>query len=70
MPAFLAFCQWLQNSAMGAAMRNSAWLAPTVETIHICAIIALLTSNAILGLRLLGFEPLPQYIQSCRRVAD
>jgi len=54
MPALLAFCQWLQNTPMGSAMRNSGWAAPTVETVHICAIIALLTSNAILGLRLLG----------------
>jgi hypothetical protein len=48
------FCHWLENTPMGAAMRNSAWMAPTVETVHIYAIIALLTSNAILCLRLLG----------------
>jgi hypothetical protein len=55
MPALLAFCQWLENTPMGAAMRNSGWMAPAIETVHICGIIMLLTSNAILGLRLLGF---------------
>jgi len=55
MPTLLPFCQWLENTPMGAAMRNSSWIAPLIETVHICGIIALLTSNAILGLRLLGF---------------
>ena len=55
MPALPGFCQWLERTAVGAAMRNSAWMAPAVETVHIYAIIALLTSNAILGLRLLGW---------------
>ncbi len=54
MPALLAFCQWLENTPMGAAMRNSGWIAPMMETLHICGIVALLTSNAILALRLLG----------------
>lgn len=54
MPAFPAFCQWLESTPMGAEMRNSGWIAPMIETVHICGIIALLTSNAILGLRLLG----------------
>lgn len=61
MPALLAFCQWLENTPVGAAMRNTQWIAPMIETIHIWSIIVLLTSNAILDLRLLGcaFQNVP-----------
>lgn len=54
MTAFLDFCRWLENTPVGEAMRNSRWVAPTVEIFHICGIIALLTSTTILALRLLG----------------
>jgi hypothetical protein len=54
MTAFLDFCQWLENTPVGAAMRNSGWIAPTIEIFHIFGIIALLTSTTILALRLLG----------------
>jgi len=54
MASSLDFCQWLENTPVGSAMRNSGWIAPTIEIFHICGIIALLTSTTILALRLLG----------------
>lgn len=48
------FCQWLEYTSLGTAMRESAWLFPTVETVHLFGIISLVASTSILDLRLLG----------------
>ncbi len=46
----------LEASAFGAAMRDSPWLFPAVEAVHITGIALLVGSIAILDLRLLGFS--------------
>lgn len=51
-PAFLAA---LEDSAIGAAMRQSLYLYPTVETLHILGFVLLVGSIAAYDLRLLGF---------------
>jgi hypothetical protein len=48
------FCQWLENTSMGTAVRESGWLFPTIETGHLFGIISLVASTSILDLRLLG----------------
>ncbi len=48
------FCQWLENTVMGTAIRESAWLFPTIETGHLFGIISLVASTSILDLRLMG----------------
>ena len=49
-----AICQWLENSSMGTAVRQSNWLFPTIETGHLFGIISLVASTSILDLRLMG----------------
>jgi uncharacterized protein DUF6644 len=48
------FCQWLNDTAPATALRESLWVFPIVETIHVLAIALLAGSIAILDLRLLG----------------
>ena len=54
MPDFLSWCQWLENTPMSATLRDSLWLFPAIETVHLFGIVALVGSTAILDLRLMG----------------
>ncbi len=54
MNAVLAFCKWLDHTAMGAAIRDSVWLFPVIETLHIFGIVSLVGATSILDLRLMG----------------
>ena len=47
-------CQWLEATTMGTAIRESLWLFPVIETIHIFGIILLVGGTSILDLRLMG----------------
>lgn len=47
---------WLQSSALSTAMRQWAWLYPTVESLHIISFAILFGSVAVFDLRLLGFS--------------
>lgn len=60
----LEFCQWLEQTSVGAAIRQSLWLFPAIETIHLLGMSALLGTITLLDLRLLGWA-LPQ-----RRVSE
>ena len=55
MPMLFAICYWLEHTSIGTAVRESTWLFPTIETIHIFGIILLVGSTSILDLRLLGW---------------
>jgi hypothetical protein len=48
------FCQWLYDSGIGTAIRESIWVFPIIETVHVLAIALLVGTVAILDLRLLG----------------
>ena len=50
----VAFCQWLERTSIGTAVRESLWLFPVIETVHIFGIILLVGSTSILDLRLMG----------------
>lgn len=50
----LAFCEWLEQTSVGAAVRDSLWLFPVIETVHIFGIICLVGATSILDLRLMG----------------
>ena len=45
----------IEASALGAAMRESVWLYPAAESVHIVGLALLFGSIAVLDLRLLGF---------------
>jgi hypothetical protein len=52
--AFLGFCQWIEKSPLGAGVRDSVWVFPVVESIHILGIVLLAFTASLIDLRLLG----------------
>ena len=48
------FCSWLEQTPLSQAIQSAGWVVPTVQTIHILAIAAVLSSVLMLDLRLLG----------------
>ena len=46
--------QWINDSAVADSIRNSLWLFPIMETIHVAAIVLVVGSIARLDLRLAG----------------
>ncbi len=54
MGELFAFCKWLDHTGMGIAIRDSLWLFPVIETVHIFGIISLVGATSILDLRLMG----------------
>lgn len=55
MPDLLALCKWLDQTSVGAAVRESLWLFPAIETLHLLGMAALVGAVAVLDLRLLGW---------------
>ncbi|HXJ85625.1 MAG TPA: DUF6644 family protein [Candidatus Binatia bacterium] len=51
----LEFCQWLDQTSVGTTIRQSLWLFPAIETIHLLGMAGLLASVTVLDLRLLGW---------------
>jgi hypothetical protein len=47
-------CEWLFNSHVGTAIRESPLLFPVIETVHVLSISLLVGTAAIVDLRLLG----------------
>lgn len=45
---------WIENGAIGMTMRQSSWLFPTIETLHVLSIVTVVGSITILDVRLLG----------------
>lgn len=54
MPPVLHFCQWLYGSTVGTTIRESTYLFPVIETIHVLGITLVVGTIAIVDLRLLG----------------
>ena len=52
----LHFCVWLQKTGVGAAVRTSAWLFPTIESFHIVGLAFLIGAVVRLDVRLLGLH--------------
>ena len=54
MPGLLAWCKWLEQTSVGASVRQSLWLFPAIETIHLLGMAALLAAIGAFDLRLIG----------------
>jgi hypothetical protein len=52
--ALLDFCEAVDATALSQAIQAAKWVVPLVQTIHILAIAALLSSVLMINLRLLG----------------
>ena len=46
--------QQLENSAAGTTIASSEWMFPTLETIHVIAIVTVIGAIAMMDMRLLG----------------
>lgn len=55
MPNLLALCEWLEQTTVGAGIRQSLWLFPAIETVHLLGMAALVGTIAVLDLRLVGW---------------
>ena len=55
MAGLLELCKWLDQTAVGATVRESLWLFPAIETVHLLGMAALVGTVAVLDLRLLGW---------------
>lgn len=51
----LALCKWLEQTPVGAAIRESLWLFPAIETLHLFGMAALVATVSVFDLRLLGW---------------
>jgi hypothetical protein len=47
-------CSWLENLSFPTEIRESAWLFPTIETVHVFALVLVVGSIMMVDLRLLG----------------
>ena len=51
----LSFFQWCEATALGQIVRDSQWLFPAIESIHLVALAAIGGAVLVLDLRMLGF---------------
>lgn len=67
----LGWCQWLENTHLATAIRESYWLFPIIEGSHILALPASVGMIVIFDLRLLGLAfrggPAPRIISEFLR---
>lgn len=49
------WCQWLEKTYIGILIRDSSWLFPVIESIHVLGIVVLVGSTGLFDLRLLGW---------------
>jgi hypothetical protein len=47
-------CRWLEQTPIGAQVRESLWLFPATETLHLLGMSALIGTVVVFDLRLLG----------------
>jgi len=47
------FCSWLSETPLSQALQNASWSIPTAQTVHILSVAVVMTSMAMLDLRLL-----------------
>lgn len=48
------FCSWLEQTPLSMTIQTNTWIVPAVQTVHILAIAAVLSSILMIDLRLLG----------------
>jgi hypothetical protein len=66
--AIFPFFQWCDSSWLGTTIRNSPFLFPVIEMLHLFALTILLGTTLVLSLRLLGVmfsaQPFPELASS------
>lgn len=62
-----AFAHWLANTDLSLGIRNAPWLIPLLQSVHILAVAMVLSSVAMIGLRILGLMKLQTMTQTADR---
>ena len=57
------FCNWLERTPASLAIQNTEWVVPAVQTFHILAIAAVMSSVLMIDLRVLGIVGRDQPLQ-------
>lgn len=50
-------CAWLAATSLSLVLQSISWVIPLIQTLHLLAIAAVLSSMGVLGLRLLNLGP-------------
>jgi hypothetical protein len=68
--SLLPFFEWCEATAVGEAIRNSLWLFPIIESVHLLALALIGGAVLIVDLRLLGLglrrQPLAQIARAAQ----
>jgi hypothetical protein len=57
------FCFWLEHTSWSQTIQSTAWIVPTVQTVHILAVATVVASALMLNLRLIGLVGLDQPLE-------
>lgn len=57
-------CAWLAATSLSLTLQSVSWAIPVIQTIHLLAIAAVLSSMGALGLRLLNLGPRRQTVHA------
>ena len=68
--SLLPFFMWCENSAVGEAIRNSRWLFPAIEAVHLLGLAVIGGAVLVVDLRLFGFELQRQPVAQLARDAQ
>ena len=68
--SLLPLFQWFEASAVGAGIRNSSWLFPVIESVHLLGLAALGGALLVVDLRLLGLGLRRQPVAALARDAQ
>jgi hypothetical protein len=64
--SLLSFFQWLEAMPLSIAMRESEWIFPFIETVHVLALSVLLFPTALMDLRLMDLVMRDERISQVR----
>jgi hypothetical protein len=53
--SLLSFFTWCENTSLGEAIRDSRWLFPAIESVHLLALAVIGGAVLVMNLRLVGF---------------
>jgi hypothetical protein len=67
MPSLHQFCAWLDSTPASVTVKTIGWIVPTVQTIHILAIAAVMSAVLMIDLRLIGILGRDQLIARVSR---
>jgi uncharacterized membrane protein SirB2 len=59
-----AFCDWLSHTHLSLTIQTVLWIIPAVQTVHILCVAVVMTSMAMLDLRLLGWAGRSQSVSA------